>query len=76
MLLLEPGASLLETIRVIAVMPIEARAALDAFLMTLAGRAVTISPDASGGVNLRARDEDETSTTSATYLRNASRLKN
>ena len=47
----EPGVQ--ECIRAIAVMPIEARSALQAFLAASTGHTITVSFDGSGGLNLR-----------------------
>jgi hypothetical protein len=47
----EPGV--LECIRAIAVMTIEARSALQAFLTASTGHTITVSLDGSGGLNLR-----------------------
>jgi hypothetical protein len=50
----------LECIRAIAVMPIEARSALQAFLTACTGHTITVSVDASGGLNLRPPEWDDT----------------
>ena len=53
----EPGVQ--ECIRAIAVMPIEARSALQAFLAASTGHTITVSFDGSGGLNLRPPGSDE-----------------
>jgi len=53
----EPGV--LECIRAIAVMSIDARSALQAFLTAFTGHRITASLDASGGLNLRPPGSDD-----------------
>jgi len=53
----EPGV--LECSRAIAIMSIEARSALQAFLTAFTGHRITASLDASGGLNLRPPGSDD-----------------
>lgn len=53
----EPG--MLECIRAIAAMPMEARSALQAFLTAFTGHIITASLDSAGTLNLRPPDQDE-----------------
>jgi hypothetical protein len=53
----EPGV--LECSRAIAIMSIEARSSLQAFLTAFTGHRITASLDASGGLNLRPPGSDD-----------------
>lgn len=69
---LEPG--LLECIRAIVLMPIEARAALMAFLsVTSAGQTITATFDTAGTLSLRSPAAEKILTT---YFNHSSRLQN